>query len=154
MIREIEDLIYDERFIRLTSEDVASGLSTRRLQTVQYVIGALQKLAATRNCAVVLLSQCVTKMQSQNRGAALMPSISAGVWEQGLTTRIALFRDWMWKDGIPIDTRFVGIQRLAGKAVPGSGIQKVAAFRVESVRDQDASLHLQSPPPRLGFFFL
>ncbi|CAI4214829.1 unnamed protein product [Parascedosporium putredinis] len=110
----------------------ASGLSTRRLQTVQYVIGALQKLAATRNCAVVLLSQCVTKMQSQNRGAALMPSISAGVWEQGLTTRIALFRDWMWKDGIPIDTRFVGIQRLAGKAIPGSGIQKVAAFRVES----------------------
>ncbi|PKS07289.1 hypothetical protein jhhlp_005891 [Lomentospora prolificans] len=107
-----------------------SGLSTRRLQTLQYVIGALQKLAATRNCALVLLSQCATKMQSRNRGAALMPSINASVWEQGIPTRLVLFRDWMWKDGVPSDTCFVGLQRLSGKAMPNS-VQRVTAFRVE-----------------------
>lgn len=108
-----------------------SGLSTRRLQTLQYVIGALQKLAATRNCAVVLLSQCATRMQAHSRGAALVPAVNASVWEQGVATRLVLFRDWAWSGGSAADACFAGVQRVAGRKV--EGLRQVFAFGVGEV---------------------
>ncbi|QSZ32576.1 hypothetical protein DSL72_002154 [Monilinia vaccinii-corymbosi] len=71
--------------------------SSRKVPLLQYLINALQKLATTRNIAIVILNQCVTKMRP-GLGAALMPSISATAWEQGLGCRVALFRDWGWDD--------------------------------------------------------
>ncbi|KAF4885455.1 hypothetical protein CGCFRS4_v011916 [Colletotrichum fructicola] len=109
---------------------VGPSLSAKRLQALQYIVGALQKLAATRNCAVVVLSQCATKMQSE-RSPTLIPSINAGVWEQGVSTRVVLFRDWVWKDGSPSSVSFAGVQKLDGKAEPDT-MQSAAAFRVEA----------------------
>ncbi|KZL73784.1 Rad55 protein [Colletotrichum tofieldiae] len=106
------------------------GLPARRLQALQYITSALQKLAATRDCAVVVLSQCATKMQLE-RSATLIPSINAGVWEQGMSTRVVLFRDWVWKDGRPSTVCFAGVQKLDGKAGPDM-MQNAAAFRVEA----------------------
>jgi hypothetical protein len=98
---------------------------------LQYLISALQKLAATRNSAVVVLSQCATKLQMDG-GATLTPSLSANVWEQGISTRLVLFRDWVWKDQDPSTVWFAGVQKLEGKAGP-EAIFSTAAFRVESV---------------------
>ncbi|KAF9870350.1 hypothetical protein CkaCkLH20_12197 [Colletotrichum karsti] len=106
------------------------GPSAKRLQALQYIVSALQKLAATRNCAVVVLSQCATKMQSE-RSPTLIPSINAGVWEQGVSTRLVLFRDWVWRDGSPSSVCFAGVQKLDGKAGSDS-MQSAAAFRVEA----------------------
>lgn len=108
-----------------------SGLSTRKLQTLQYIIGALQKLAATRNCAVVLLSQCATRIQAHDRGATLIPAVSAGVWEQGVAARLVLFKDWAWSGGRAADACFAGVQRVAGRKV--GGLKKVFAFQVGEV---------------------
>lgn len=108
-----------------------AGPAAKRLQTLQYLIGALQKLAATRNCAVVVLSQCATKLQSDG-GATLTPSLNANVWEQGVSTRLVLFRDWVWKDQDPSSVWFAGVQKLEGRTGPET-IQSTAAFRVESV---------------------
>ncbi|KAK1635138.1 P-loop containing nucleoside triphosphate hydrolase protein [Colletotrichum phormii] len=106
------------------------SLSARRLQALQYITSALQKLAATRDCAVVVLSQCATKMQLE-RSATLIPSINAGVWEQGMSTRVVLFRDWVWKEERPWSVCFAGVQKLDGKAGPDM-MQSAAAFRVEA----------------------
>ncbi|KAK2021973.1 P-loop containing nucleoside triphosphate hydrolase protein [Colletotrichum zoysiae] len=106
------------------------GLSAKRLQALQYMASALQKLAATRDCAVVVLSQCATRMQLE-RSATLIPSINAGIWEQGMSTRVVLFRDWVWKDGRPSTVSFAGVQKLDGKAGPDM-MQNAAAFRVEA----------------------
>ncbi|SPN98594.1 related to DNA repair protein rhp55 [Cephalotrichum gorgonifer] len=106
-----------------------SGLLKRRQQTLQYVISSLQKLASTRNCAIVLLSQCATRMQSHSRGAALAPAVNVTVWEQGIASRLVLFRDWVWKDGHAVDTRFVGVQRVSGRKVDGP-LMRVFAFQV------------------------
>ncbi|EFQ30936.1 uncharacterized protein GLRG_06080 [Colletotrichum graminicola M1.001] len=106
------------------------GLSAKRLQALQYITSALQKLAATRDCAVVVLSQCATRMQLE-RSATLIPSINAGIWEQGMSTRVVLFRDWVWKDGRPSTVSFAGVQKLNGKAGPDM-MQNAAAFRVEA----------------------
>ncbi|KAK0368589.1 rad55 protein [Colletotrichum limetticola] len=106
------------------------GLSAKRLQALQYITSALQKLAATRDCAVVVLSQCATKMQLE-RSATLIPSINAGVWEQGMSTRVVLFRDWVWKEERPWSVCFAGVQKLDGKAGPDM-MQSAAAFRIEA----------------------
>ncbi|KAK4109587.1 P-loop containing nucleoside triphosphate hydrolase protein [Canariomyces notabilis] len=103
--------------------------SARRLQVLQYIVSSLQKLAAMRDLAVVVLTQCATKMQAE-RGATLIPAINASIWDQGISTRLVLFRDWLL-DGI--ETRglhFAGIQKLNGKAVPTT-VNSACAFTVE-----------------------
>ncbi|KAI1143152.1 P-loop containing nucleoside triphosphate hydrolase protein [Hypoxylon sp. FL0543] len=106
------------------------GPAARRLQILQFLISTLQKLAATRDICVVILSQCATRMQLEH-GATLIPSINAGTWEQGIATRLVLFRDWIVGSERVHDVHFVGIQKLNGKASPG-GISRVYAFNVRS----------------------
>jgi len=103
---------------------------------LQYIVGGLQKLAATRDVAVVVLTQCATKMQAE-RGATLIPAINAGIWEQGISTRLVLFHDWVEdsrdsdKNG-PSRLHFVGVQKLHGKASSGL-VDHVCAFGIQPV---------------------
>ncbi|TQN73012.1 DNA repair protein rhp55 [Colletotrichum shisoi] len=48
-----------------------------------------------------------------------------------MSTRVVLFRDWVWKDGHPSTVCFAGVQKLDGKAGPDM-VQNAAAFRVEA----------------------
>ncbi|KAI1447606.1 P-loop containing nucleoside triphosphate hydrolase protein [Annulohypoxylon stygium] len=105
------------------------GPSARRLQVLQFLISMLQKLAATRDLCIVILSQCATRMQFE-RGATLIPAINAGTWEQGIATRLVLFRDWVIENDIVRDIRFAGIQKLNSKSTPG-GISQVFAFDIQ-----------------------
>ncbi|KAB5572563.1 P-loop containing nucleoside triphosphate hydrolase protein [Coniochaeta sp. 2T2.1] len=103
--------------------------SARRLQVLQHIISALQKLAATRDLAIVVLTQCASKMQA-GQGAALVPSINAGVWDQGIPTRLVLYRDWVMHEGSPIPLHFAGIQKLNGKN-DNAAMGDIVAFRIE-----------------------
>lgn len=105
--------------------------STKRLQGLQFIINALQKVAATKNCAVVVSSQCATRMQSEH-GATLVPAVNASVWEQGISTRIVMFRDWAWKNGALVSIFVAGLQKLDGKS-GYDAIERVAAFNVTRV---------------------
>jgi len=107
-------------------------MGARRLQALQHIVGSLQKLAATRDVAIVVLTQCATKMQTE-RGATLVPAITATVWEQGMSTRLVLFRNWAQQGVEPLGLRFVGVQKLNGKA-QSSWIDSVCAFRIEEVK--------------------
>jgi hypothetical protein len=115
--------------------------STRRLQILQLIISSLQKLAATRDITIVILSHCATRMQA-DRGAALIPAINATVWEQGIATRLVLFRDWSLQKGHVSGVRLVGIQKLNGKASAES-IESALAFDVHDVGSD--SFHISSP---------
>ncbi|KAH8681345.1 P-loop containing nucleoside triphosphate hydrolase protein [Xylariales sp. PMI_506] len=104
--------------------------SMRRLQVIQSMIGSLQKLAATQDLAIIVLSHCATKMQAA-RGATLVPAINTSSWEQGIATRLVLFRDWSFKDDVTHGARFVGIQKLNGvNYAPGLGA--VYAFDIHT----------------------
>lgn len=105
--------------------------ASRRIQVLQYIVGALQKLAATRDAAIIVLSQCATRMQAE-KGATLIPSINANVWEQGITTRVVLFRDWTWNAGRTSGTRLAAILKVNGMVV-SDAVEKVFAFKIESV---------------------
>ncbi|KAK3374442.1 P-loop containing nucleoside triphosphate hydrolase protein [Lasiosphaeria ovina] len=105
------------------------SVSARRLQVLQYVIGGFQKLAATRDLAIVVLSQCATRMQAE-RGATIIPAINAGVWEQGVSTRLVLFRGWIQDASESRSVHFVGIQKLNGKA-SAAAVDGACAFNIE-----------------------
>ncbi|KAJ4313883.1 hypothetical protein N0V84_009185 [Fusarium piperis] len=103
--------------------------STKRRQALQSIMNALHKLAATRNCAVVILSQCATKMHSE-RGATLTAAVNATVWEQGVSTRLVVFRDWVWQESKLASVFLAGLQKVDGKASQET-VENVVAFKVE-----------------------
>ncbi|KAG5916177.1 hypothetical protein E4U61_003883 [Claviceps capensis] len=103
--------------------------SVKRRQGLQFIISALQKLAATKNCAVVVLSQCATKMQSEH-GATLVPAVNTAAWNQGISTRIVIFRDWAWHDGTMVSVHLAGVQKLDGKS-NNDAIEHVASFCID-----------------------
>ncbi|CCC08097.1 hypothetical protein SMACR_09460 [Sordaria macrospora] len=106
------------------------SLSTRRLQVLQYIIGALQKLAATRDVAIVVLTQCATKMMQAERGATLVPAINASVWEQGISTKLVLYRNLAFSDAKVQGLRLVGLQKLNGKTSEAP-VDTICAFDIE-----------------------
>jgi len=117
----------------------APNPSARKFPILQYLIAALQKLAATRNIAIVILSQCVTKMRS-GIGAILVPSINVTAWEQGLSCRVALFRDWGWDDGDgkPVDdVRLAQVIKVDGVLVPESR-PKIFGFTIHEASQVQA----------------
>lgn len=109
----------------------AANPSARKFPILQYLITNLQKLAATRNIAIVVFSQCVTKMRP-GAGAVLVPAINTTTWEQGLGCRVALFRDWGWEDeeGNLIDgIRLAQVIKAEGISVP-EGRPMLAGFSI------------------------
>lgn len=121
----------------------APNPSSRKFPLLQYLINALQKLATTRNIAVIILNQCVTKMRP-GLGAALIPSISVTAWEQGLACRVALFRDWGWDDdeGKKVNgVRFAQVIKAEGVSL-SEGRGRFAAFVIGEVSDKWFVTHL------------
>ncbi|PMD47267.1 P-loop containing nucleoside triphosphate hydrolase protein [Hyaloscypha variabilis F] len=109
----------------------APNPSARKFPILQYLITNLQKLAETRNIAIVVFSQCVTKMRP-GAGAVLDPAIKTTAWEQGLGCRVALFRDWGWEDeeGHPADdVRLAQVIKAEGIAVP-EGRARLVGFSI------------------------
>ncbi|KAM5348167.1 hypothetical protein ACJ41O_007991 [Fusarium nematophilum] len=103
--------------------------STKRMQALQSIMNSLHKLAATRNCAVVVLSQCATKMHSE-RGATLTAAVNATVWEQGVSTRLVMFRDWTWHENRLASVFLAGLQKVDGRASQET-VENAVAFKVE-----------------------
>jgi len=106
----------------------------RKFPILQYLITNLQKLAAIRNIAIVVFSQCVTKMRP-GAGAVLVPAINTTAWEQGLGCRVALFRDWGWEDEeghLIDDVRLAQVIKAEGVAVP-EGRARLVGFSITEV---------------------
>lgn len=118
---------------------IGPGPAARRRQALQSIMKALQAMASARHCAVVLLSQCATKMQSERR-PALVPSVNANVWEHGISTRIVLFKDWISQHRKVGTISLAGIQKLDGRAT-SEAFEHVSGFTVENV-SADLYLHV------------
>ncbi|ERT02600.1 hypothetical protein HMPREF1624_00901 [Sporothrix schenckii ATCC 58251] len=120
----------------------------KRAQVLQCVAAALERLAETRNIAVVVLTQCASRVQTE-RGAALAPALNGVAWDRGITTRLVLFRDWAWKDNRPVGGRFAGVQKLNGYE-SDTGIDSIVAFDVTEVGLIEE--HYTAVPPRSSIY--
>lgn len=128
----------DSKISPTSKKSGASGSIASRFSILQKLISTLQRLAATRNIAIVVTSQSVTKI-SPGCSAILAPAINTKIWEQGLRCRLSLLRDWAWEEKtegwienfrlarvtkaegvvLPDDTeKFVGLQLLLPGLVP------------------------------------
>ncbi|KAI0096191.1 P-loop containing nucleoside triphosphate hydrolase protein [Nemania sp. FL0031] len=123
-----------------------SGSAVRRLQVLQSIISALQKLSATRDLLVVILSQCATRMQIE-RSATLTPAIGASNWEQGIATRLVLFQDRTMVDSEFRSIRLVGVQKNNNQVSP-DGIGLVFPFEIYN--GGLAELNLETNRPSLA----
>ncbi|KAL8372095.1 hypothetical protein RB595_001746 [Gaeumannomyces hyphopodioides] len=147
--------IADSKPITLKNGTKVPSQAAKRQQTLQYVAGALQKLAATRNLAVVVLSQCATRMQagSSERGAAsLVPAVNASAWEEGVSTRVVLFRDWSMQDGTATAARFAAALKIGGKRVEDEDV-RLAAFDIGTAGLIPVSLDHGSMPDTASLTF-
>jgi hypothetical protein len=131
----INKISYTTNPVPIANATLASNPTSRKLPMLQHIVNLLQKLAATRNLAVVVLSQCVTKMRP-GAGAVLVPAVSTAAWEQGLGSRLVLFRDWGWDEGegnTITDVRLAEVVKVEGVSV-AEGQRRLFGFSIGNVR--------------------
>lgn len=87
------------------------------------LMSKLSKLAALNNIAVLVTCQTATRMRA-GLGAVLLPALSGTEWDNGISTRLVLFRDWpppAHKDMSDADRQLLGKVRYAG-AIKVNGV--------------------------------
>ena len=117
--------------------DAAQWASGRRWAVISDLLSKLNRIAVTRNIAIVLLSQTVTRVRSDT-GALLYPAISGAAWDAGINNRIALYRDWSSRTadasqcGSSLSSiRFAGVVK--AKGIIHQGVGRTAGFVIEKV---------------------
>ena len=119
--------------------DAAQWASGRRWAVMGDIMSKFNKLAATGDVAILLTSQMTTRVRSET-GAVMHPAISGTAWDAGISTRIVLFRDWIFEKSGNASSQgeYVPGARLAGvikaKGCSSEGVGKVVVFTVEKVR--------------------
>ncbi|KAL6711070.1 hypothetical protein ACN47E_006945 [Coniothyrium glycines] len=111
----------------------------RRFPVVNDLIAALTKFAALHDIALLLTCQTITRIRGLSR-ALLVPAISGVEWENGISTRLVLFRDWVrqakTKDAANVErlqrARFVGLVKASGVALADEGgTGSIVPFTIE-----------------------
>ncbi|KAH7072386.1 P-loop containing nucleoside triphosphate hydrolase protein [Paraphoma chrysanthemicola] len=113
----------------------------RRFTVINELISTFSRFAALHDIALLLTCQTITRIRGASR-ALLVPAISGVEWENGVSTRLVLFRDWV-RQGKTKDTadadklrkaRFAGLVKLNGVALAEEGgVGSVVPFTIENV---------------------
>jgi hypothetical protein len=113
----------------------------RRFTVINDLISAFLKFTALHDIALLVTCQTITRMRGTSR-ALLVPAISGVEWENGVSTRLVLFRDWVRqakaKDTGDSDkllkARFAGLVKGNGTALADEGgVGNVVSFTIENV---------------------
>ncbi|KAJ4986820.1 rad55 protein [Stagonosporopsis vannaccii] len=113
----------------------------RRYAVVSDLIAAFTRLAALHDIALVITCQTITRIRGASR-ALLVPAMTGVEWENGISARLLLFRDWVPQQAHTQDngdahrlqqTRFAGLVKLNGLALADEGgVGQVVPFAIES----------------------
>lgn len=113
----------------------------RRFTVINELISTFSKFAALHDIALLVTCQTITRIRGASR-ALLVPAISGVEWENGISTRLVLFRDWV-RQGKAKDTadadrlrkaRFAGLVKVNGVALADEGgVGSVVPYAIENV---------------------
>lgn len=124
-------------------QDLAQWAASRRWAVMSDFISKTGKLAASTDITILLISQATTRVKA-NSDTILHPAVSGSAWDNGVHTRLVLFRDWLPKrkerssQGLYVSkARFIGIVKGAG--ITHDGLEKVVPFVINQVE------HMPSP---------
>ena len=130
----------DDRLAKNKTEQ-SRWAAGRRLPVINELISTLARFAALHDIALLIACQTITRIRGASR-ALLVPAISGVEWENGVSTRLVLFRDWVrqGKANDPVDAdrlrkaRFVGLVKANGVGLAEEGgVGNVVPFTIESV---------------------
>ena len=122
--------------------DAAQWASGRRWAVMGDIISKISRLATTWNIAILLTSQMTTRVTSE-AGAVLQPAVSGTTWDTGISSRVIVFRDWIFRttDAASSQGEYVPGVRLAGvskaKGVSCEGMTKTVMFTIEKASAVD-----------------
>jgi hypothetical protein len=74
--------------------DQSRWAAGRRFTVINELISTLSRFAALHDIALLVTCQTITRIRGASR-ALLVPAISGVEWENGVSTRLVLFRDWV-----------------------------------------------------------
>ncbi|KAF2035225.1 P-loop containing nucleoside triphosphate hydrolase protein [Setomelanomma holmii] len=164
------DSAYPRNVEGKNKNDQSRWAAGRRFSVINELISTISRFAALHDIALLLTCQTITRIRGASR-ALLVPAISGVEWENGVSTRLVLFRDWV-RQGKPKDNadadrlrkaRFAGLLKLNGVAfAEEGGVGSVVPFAIEkaglceiSIGDHDIAapivLATQARPPKRPF---
>jgi hypothetical protein len=121
--------------------DQSRWAAGRRFTVINELISTFSRFAALHDIALLVTCQTITRIRGASR-ALLVPAISGTEWENGISTRLVLFRDFV-RTGKISDTadadrlrnaRFAGVIKANGVALADEGgVGNVVPFAIESV---------------------
>lgn len=136
------------------TNDNKKWASGRRYAVMNSLVSALGKIAAVRDIPVVITNQTTTLIR-KGFSTLLVPGMAGLEWDNGIATRLVLFRDWPLDPGRLVDledekrkkTRYVGAVKVAGVGLNESGgLGTVVPFIIESCGLCDVDLRTVEVP--------
>ncbi|KAI8931288.1 hypothetical protein NX059_011632 [Plenodomus lindquistii] len=137
----------DDRQAKVKTEQ-SRWAAGRRFAIINDLISTFTRFAATHDIALLITSQTITRMRGSSR-AVLVPAMSGMEWENGISTRLVLFRDWMRTENSNDKAeaarlqraRFVGLTKANGVSLAEEGgVGTVVAFTIEHSGLQDLNI--------------
>ncbi|KAF2836136.1 P-loop containing nucleoside triphosphate hydrolase protein [Patellaria atrata CBS 101060] len=131
-----------------TKSETTRWAAGRRYSAMSEVALKLSRAAALHNITVLLLNQVNTRVRAGS-GAMLHPALSGTEWDNTISTRLVLFRDWLPAQlrghGISEDqrtrVRFVGVVKVGGVTLADDGtFGAVVPFTIETTGLADLDL--------------
>jgi len=114
----------------------------RRFAVINELIQTFTRFAALHGIALLITCPTMSRIRGGGR-ALLVPAMSGVEWENGISTRLVLFRDWVPGQAKPNDTkdadrllrvRFAGVVKTNGVALTDEGdVGSVVPFMIDKV---------------------
>ncbi|KZM21028.1 uncharacterized protein EKO05_0011135 [Ascochyta rabiei] len=143
--------------------DQSKWAAGRRYSVINDLIAAFTNFAALHHVALLVTCQTITRIRGPSR-ALLVPAIAGLEWENGIATRLLLFRDWLPQQPARLqNARFAALVKLNGLTLADEGgVGNVVPFAIErhGLRDLDFTLDhtattmvlpIQPRPPKRTF---
>ncbi|OJJ80781.1 uncharacterized protein ASPGLDRAFT_28802 [Aspergillus glaucus CBS 516.65] len=131
----------------ITDKSKTQWLMNRRWNVTSDLANQLMKLATTRRLAVLAINQTHTKIKGQPR-ATLCPVLSGGAWENCISTRIVLYRDFcsVVEEDLPVlvNARFAEVMKQSGRILVLRLEENIVPFATES--DGLRGIEKKQPP--------